>query len=143
MKTENQNVDALALERELSEIAPVVKRGFRSAGEPSARVTDAIRREAQACAQRHQSRHRFHMFRVLAAAAVLMILVGGTIQFQLLRQEEQRALNVAQQLARVERAQKSKEAAESQDGLANVLLEIQGLNEETFFTAEGAEPLAL
>ncbi len=128
------------LEKELAEIAPLVRQGFRQAGGPSLRVEDAIRAEARRYEGKKQGRAAWPLYRTLAAAAAFALLLGGSVQLHLSRQSDLRD-EVARRVA-TEAAQ-SATASESTPGLANLLLEIQGLNEDGFFRPEEAEPLWL
>lgn len=130
MKTQTVFDDIDALEKELSELAPLVRRGFDRAGGPSAQTEEAIRAEARrALAQRGApARFAWARPRRLAAAAALALLLGGSAHLFVDRQP--RRADVA----------KTDESAAS---FASLLLEIQGLNEESFFRAEGTESLWL
>lgn len=141
MKTQTPLSDMTELENELAKIAPFVREGFHQSGGPSPRVEEAIRAEALRCAGKKHGRDRWPLYRTLAAAAAFALLLGGAIQLHLgresgLRNEVTRSRPVTKNLPSVL-------PSESDAGLATLLLEIQGLNEEGFFRPEEAEPLWL
>jgi hypothetical protein len=141
MKSQNQVIDAISLERELEAIAPLVQTGLSRVGGPSDRVIRAIHDEAVARALT-QRRQWTPLFRVVAAAASLLILLGGALQFHFARQ----AGVQAQTLQLVLHIGAPHAVAGPVDGtteLANRLLNIQGLDEETFFTPVETEALSL
>ena len=145
MKTRTSFPDIAALENELAEIAPLVREGFRQAGGPSLRVETAIRQQARTCAGKKSRRLSWPLYRILAAAASLALLMGGALQLHLVRQADLNAQAV-HHILNIGTAQASAEhehPAEGTTGLANRLLDIQGLDEEGFFKAEEAEPLWL
>ena len=143
MKTENPFTDIAGLEKELAEIAPLVRQGFRHAGGPSLQVEDAIRAEARRYAVRKQARSAWPLYRRLAAVAAVALMVSGTIQYHISKQADLKAAEEARR-TKLDVAEKAPKAAENNTpGLANLLLEIQGLNEDGFFRTEEAEPLWL
>ena len=137
MKTQTPFNEIADLEKELAGLAPLVRQGFRQAGGPSPRIEEAIRAEARRCAGKKQNRFAWPVYRTLAAVAAFALLLGGSVQLHLSLQAKD-----ANRRAATEKAQPAP-SAESTPGLANLLLEIQGLNEEGFFRTEEAEPLWL
>jgi len=137
MKTQTPFNEIANLEKEVAEIAPLVRQAFRQAGGPSLRVEDAIRSEARRRAGKRQNLFAWPFRRTLAAVAAFVLLLGGSVQLHLSRQAEIENRCLAAEESR------SEKPAESTTALANLLLEIQGLNEEGFFRSEEAEPLWL
>ncbi|MEI7900975.1 MAG: hypothetical protein WCK89_12050 [bacterium] len=143
MKSQTPFTDIAALEKELAEIAPLVRQGFRQVGGPSLRVGDAIQREARAYAGRKNSRRVWPLYRTVATAAGFALLLGGAVQLNLVYQSSHKSqaihtvLNIGASQASTEHP------VEGPTGLANRLLDIQGLDEEGFFKTEGEEPLWL
>ena len=143
MKPETTFTDIEALEKELAEIAPLVRQVFSLSGGPSPQVENAIRQEARTCAARKRSRLAWPAYRTLAAAAGFALLLGGAVQLHLARQSSRNA-QTARHILDIGATQASAEhPIEGPTGLANRLLDIQGLDEEGFFKAEGEEPLWL
>ena len=140
MKTQIPFTEIDRLEKELAEITPLVRQGFSRVGGPSQRAEEAIRAEARRLASKKPGRLSWPLYRTLAAAAAFALLMGGSIQLHLSRQADLRD-EVANRIA--SEAAQSATATESTPGLANLLLEIQGLNEDGFFRPEEAEPLWL
>ena len=138
MKTQTPFNEIADLEKELAELAPLVRQGFRQVGGPSQRVEEAILAESRRLAGKKQG--HWPLYRTLSAAAAVALLMGGSIQLHLSRQADLRD-EVANRIA--SEAAQSTTATESTPGLANLLLEIQGLNEDGFFRPEEAEPLWL
>jgi hypothetical protein len=123
-----------ALENELAGLAPLVRQGFDRAGGPSPRAEEAIRAEARRAlktAQAAPGALRWPRLRVFAAAAAFALLLGGSLHLLTGRPPEGGAA-----------AEKAR-ADESAANFANLLLDIQGLNEEGFFRPEEAESLWL
>lgn len=141
MKTQTPFNEIADLEKELDELAPLVRQGFRQAGGPSPRIEDAIRAEARRCAGKKQNRFAWPVYRTLAAVAAFALLLGGSVQLHLSLQDNLKDKD-ANRSAAAEKALPAP-SSESTPGLANLLLEIQGLNEEGFFRTEEAEPLWL
>jgi anti-sigma factor RsiW len=140
MKTQTPFTEIGSLEKDLAEIAPLVREGYRQLGGPSARVEEAIREAARKQAARRKARLAWPLARSLAAAAALVLLLGGgALQLHLSREAELQAEAAARRLAAERRAA----AGETSAGFANILLEIQGLNEEGFFSHEETESLSL
>ena len=136
MKTNTTFDDIATLENELAELAPLVRQGFDRAGGPSARTEEAIRAEARRIlAQRTDTTadrpascgtasFSWPRLRVFAAAAAIALLLGGSFHLFTNRQP--------QNVATIENAW----ADENSASFANLLLDIQGLNEEGFFRPE-------
>jgi hypothetical protein len=144
MKSQTPFAEIDALERELAQIAPLVQQGFRQAGGPSLRVEDAIRQKARlAVAARERAGFAWHAYRIAAAAAGFALLLAGALELHLVHQASHNALTV-RHILNIGATQASNEhPTEGPAGLANRLLDIQGLDEEGFFKAEGEEPLWL
>jgi hypothetical protein len=139
MKTNTEFDDIAALESELAEFAPLVRRGFDRAGPPSAHTEEAIRAEARRfLAGRTRARFAWFRPRTLAAAAALALLLGGSVNL-LVSHQPGRADDTDRRSAAAAKAQTDDSTA----GYASLLLEIQGLNEESFFRTEEAESLWL
>ena len=143
MKTKTTVTDIAALEKELAEIAPFVRNGFRGAGGPSCRVEEAIRHEARINADRSFTRATWPLYRKLAVAAGFAFLLGGSIQLHLVHRAGHKA-SAVDQILNIGAPQASIEPSiDGTTGLANRLLDIQGLDDEGFFTSEEEEPLWL
>jgi hypothetical protein len=136
-------IDIDALETELSELTPLVRHGFRQMGGPSQRVELAIRREALTRAGRKRSLWAWPLYRTFAAAAAVALLLVGVIQLSLASRASHNANAVSHILNIAATGSSAEHMAEGLDGLANQLLDIQGLDEDGFFKAEGAEALWL
>lgn len=145
MNTQAPFADIDALEKELAEIAPLVRQGFRQAGGPSPCVEEAIRREALSYAVRKNSRLAWPLYRTLAAAAGFVLLLGGAMQLHLAHQASRnaQASRSIMNLGATQASTATEHPVDGPTGLANRLLDIQGLDEEGFFKAEGEEPLWL
>ena len=131
MKPTDQRFDDSSFGKDEAELAVLVRRGFEAVGGPSARVTEAVAAEARRAA----GRGRFRLFwtrpRLLAAAAAAVTAAAGSLYLNLAATDSRSPATVAGI------------SAESAHGLAALLLDIQGLNEESFFMTEEAEPLWL
>lgn len=132
MKPAEIYVDDFSSGKDETELAAIVRRGFEAAGGPSQRVMAVIAAEAR----RNAGRQTFRMFRSMprlaALAAVLAIAAG--------------ALYLNQNQAAPDSVKTIPDAgfsSQSTPDLAALLLDIQGLNEESFFMTEEAEPLWL
>ena len=141
MKTETPFTDIAELEKELAQIAPLVRQGFRQVGGPSLRVENAIRSEALRHAAKKQTQRAWPLYRRLAAVAAVALVLFGTIQVHISKQADIKAA-IAKAKAS-DSADKQTQPAEGTHGFATLLLEIQGLNEDGFFRPEEAEPLWL
>jgi len=132
MKTNTTFGDIAALEKELAEIAPFVRQGFEREGGPSSRTEAAIREEAQRVLdeRRRQRLRRVFLPRAFAAAALLALLLGGSIHLIVSHHATHRPAVWGGD-------------DETLAGFADLLLDIQGLNEEGFFRTEAAESLWL
>jgi hypothetical protein len=143
MKSQTPFTEIDALEKELDQIVPLVQQGFRQAGGPSSHVEDAIRQRARLVAARKRARFAWPAYRIAAAAAGFALLLGGALQVHLVHQASHNAQTV-RHILNIGATQASNEhPTEGPAGLANRLLDIQGLDEEGFFKAEGEEPLWL
>ncbi len=143
MKTQTPFTDIAELEKELAELAPLVRQSFRQAGGPSPRVEAAIRQEARAVAERKHNRRAWPAYRTFAAAAGFALLLGGAAQMHLVHQASHNAQAVHHILDIGATQASAEHPVEGPTGLANRLLDIQGLDEEGFFKAEAEEPLWL
>ena len=132
------------LEKDLEKLAPRVRQAFAQVGEPSVQTLSAIHNEAVAySAQRSRRRHFIPLFRALAAAAVLALILGGAVQVHLTRLEGANIRQVGHLLNLGSSHVPSGQAEESAE-LATRLLRLQGLDEETLsLTSEEPEVLWL
>ena len=132
------------LEKDLETLAPLVREAFCRAGEPSPRVIRAIHNEAAAyLSARTRRRRLIPLFRALAAAATLTLLLGGALQAHFSRLEISHAREIGHLLT-LGASHAPSVMTEGSSGLANRLLSIQGLDEEAFFfTPEEEEVLWL
>lgn len=138
MNTQTPFTEIAGLEKELSEIAPLVRQGFRLAGGPSARVDAAVHAEIRRQAKRQKGRAARRLWGKLAAAAAAVLMLGGSVELFV----SQHRTSTAHQRSAVVTAPAAA-AADSASGFAGVLLEIQGLDEDGFFRPEEVEPLWL
>jgi hypothetical protein len=128
---------------ELEALAPRVREAFGRVAEPSPRVLRAIHDEAVAhLTSRARQRRFIPLFRTLAAAAALTLLLGGAIQTHLAWREGTHTRAVGH-LLNLGASNVPAATAESASELASRLLDIQGLNEDAFFMSEEAEVLWL
>ncbi len=145
MRTQTPFTDIDALEKELAGIAPLVQRGFRQEDGPSLRVEEAIRREARAYAGRKNVRPAWPLYRTLAAAAGFAFLLGGVVQLHLVHQASHnaQASRSILNLGATQASALNEHPVDGPTGLANRLLDIQGLDEEGYFKTEEDESLWL
>ena len=122
MKNEINKIELSVLESELEQIAPWVHQGFTLWGGPSAEIEASIRTKALEKNRRHTHFRGWSWQRTLAVAASLMLLFGAFTHLHLTHQKN-----------------RNKQIAD----FAGLLLEIQGLNEESYFTANEVESLLL
>lgn len=141
MKNQNLLIDALRVEREAESIAPLVREGLARVEGPSERVMRAIHEEAVARASA-KGRSAMPLYRVLAAAASLLILLGGAVQYHFARQAGAHAQTL-QLVLHIGAPHAVSGPVDGTTELANRLLNIQGLDEETFFTPDETEALLL
>jgi hypothetical protein len=131
------------MEKEVEALAPVVRGAYASIAGPSPRVLDAIHAEALAhVAQRRRTRRFIPVFRALAAAAALALLLGGAVQLRLaqLTLSHDRDFGHLLNIGEAPTVTAGEPTAEP----ASRLLSLQGLDEEAYFlTAEETEPLWL
>jgi len=141
MNKQTDRVDLEQLESDISRIVPLIRQ-CRLQG-PSDPVLRAIhdRAVAQVSAQ-VRYRRRMPIFRALAAAATLALLLGGAIQTRLSRQAGAHAQAV-RHLLQIGAPQLSAGPATGAAEIANRLLTIQGLDDEALFTSEETEVLWL
>ena len=125
--------------RELEALAPQVNAGFACAGGPSESVMAAIRAEAvRVAAERRRPSSRFHViFRRVAAAAVFAVLLAGS--FQAYQQYHHQSANrQAVALLRISLATDDGDGVVAQSDaadLAQFLLTLQGLDQDSFFSS--------
>ncbi|HRT30009.1 MAG TPA: hypothetical protein P5527_09460 [Kiritimatiellia bacterium] len=137
MKTQTPFNEIAAIDRELLELAPRIRQGFERLGGPSARVEQTIREEARrVTAGLSRARLTWPLRRILAAAASLALLLGGTALWFASQRAGQETQGLAQQPA-------AAHIDETTASFASLLMEIQGLNEDGFFRTEEAESLWL
>jgi hypothetical protein len=132
-QTKNQ-LDCGIFDKDEAEFAAMVRRGFESLGGPSADTEAAIFAAAHRAAARGAAQRYWFRPRVLAAAAAAVVIAAGGLYLN---------LNRAAPDGGVTSSQETGFGAESTQDLAALLLDIQGLNEESFFMTEEAEPLWL
>jgi len=133
MKPAENHVDYSGFGKDEAELAVMVRRGFEALGGPSAKTEAAISAAARREAGRNAERLYWFRPRFIAAAAAAVIAAGALY------------LNL-NRTAPGTGAQSSPAAgfgAESTQDLAALLLDIQGLTEESYFMTEEAEPLWL
>ncbi|MCL1921862.1 MAG: hypothetical protein FWG50_12460 [Kiritimatiellaeota bacterium] len=127
--------------RELAAFAPQVRDGFARIGGPSDSVLDAIRAEAaKAAAERRRALRLNVVFRRLAAAAVFALLLGGSFQtYQ--RYHSNNAREQTLTLLSISLATQDGAYSLSDDTseLAHLLLTMQGLDQESFFSVPDEE----
>ena len=131
--------------RDLEQIAPWVHEGFARIEGPSARVMEAIHREAVLHAQRRPVRIRFSFYLRLSSAAAVLLLLAG-IFFTVWRSRDQEQYQQVVQLLNVTTKNPISENLGETDpsDLPNLLLTMQGLDRESYFTAsDGTESLWL
>ncbi len=131
------------LERDLTWLKPLVNDGFQQIGGPSQRALQAIRDEAA----RHAMRRRFRLhfaplLRAVAAAAALAMLAATAVHTHLALRAGRHAQTV-NLLLDLGAPQTAATPAGGASEFATRLLDIQGLDEEAFFTHEGSEALWL
>ena len=144
MKTQTPFTDIAALEKELAGLAPLVRQAFRQSGGPAPAVETAIREEARRCAG--GSRVRFGgwpLFRAFAAAACLILVLGGALHLRLTRPTAVRPVETVSRRTEKSAAPNTAGKADDTSGFARLLLDIQGLDAESYFTAEASEALWL
>ena len=141
MKTKTPFTEIDSLEKELAGIAPLVRQGFLKAGGPSAKIEESIRAEAARLAGGKRNRLAWPLYRTLAAVAAFALLLGGSIQLHISRQDSLNPPSTPRPSA--SETVLSAKSAENGPGLANLLLEIQGLSEDGFFRPEEDESLWL
>ena len=137
MNTKTTFDEIAALESELTDLAPLVRQGFDRAGGPSAHMEEAIRAEARRFLAERASMSRAMPFawrhpRALAAVAAVALLLGGSLHLLMDRQPKDTAP-----------AGSAWADDDNTASFANLLLDIQGLNEEGYFNSEGEESLWL
>jgi len=131
------------IEKELEALAPLVHRAFERASGPSPKTLAAIREEARRQVfLRGRTRRLMPLFRSVAAAASLALLLAGAIHIHWIRVDGRHARDVAH-LLNLGAAQPTSGVPDS-SALANSLLDVQGLSEEAFLaTADETESLWL
>lgn len=144
MKTAPTHTFSLTeLENDLEALAPQVRAAFSQIGEPSPRVLRAIHDAAVVnLSSRARQRRFIPLFRTLAAAATLALLLGGAIQTHLAWKEGAHTRTVGH-LLNLGASNVPAATAGSASELASRLLDIQGLNEDAYFMSEEAEVLWL
>lgn len=144
MKTQTLFTDIAQLERELTSLAPLVRQAFNNVGGPSTEVENTIREEAHRCAARGKSRFSRPLFQTLAAAACLVLVLGGALQLHLNHQSATQSIETAvRQKIGENDSQTPDGKTDETSRLARLLLDIQGLDAESYFTSEATEALWL
>lgn len=141
MKADTTFIDAEALDRDASGIAPIIREGLSQMGGPSERTLRAIHAEA---VRRAAFGRRLGLpFLRLAAAASFIVLVGAAFQAHLARQAGAQALTLQVVLhIGAPHVTTSGPVTETNE-LAKHLLSIQGLDEDSYFTPEETQVLSL
>lgn len=131
-------IDLLSMERDIADIAPLFNEisDREKLGTPSPDIISAIYSEASSYTLRRRFEHKLRrVLRVAAAAAVVILVMAGGMRFNSV-QEHNRREEVLNQLAIVS----SEDGAIQQDSLgtsnaalAEMLMQMQGLDEETYF----------
>jgi len=138
-ETFNEEAELQALEG----IAPWVKEGFARMEGPSDRVMKAIHDEAVAQVSPSHLRLRFSFtIRLVAAAALMLLFSGVAFQSWRVKTHEQQH-QVVQLLQMTTKSPLSEDAVGTEPAeLANLLLTVQGLDRESYFSApDGTEAL--
>ena len=138
MSDQPTNLNEADVLLELEALAPQVKAGFERIGGPSDRVLDAIHAEAVKVAAEKSRGSRLHVvFRALAAAAVFAVLLTGS--FQTYQQHQNNVVHEqALTLLRISSATEDDSGDVSLSDtaeLANILLSMQGLDHDSYFSA--------
>lgn len=141
MKTNETLLNAIDLEKEIEALAPLIRQGLSALEGPSERVTQAIH-EAAVSQVVSQRRSVFKRLRAVAVAASLLLLLGGAVQFHLARQAGAQAQTLRLVL-HIGAPHAVNSPVDGTTELANRLLNIQGLDEESFFSPDEAEVLSL
>lgn len=143
MKKTTDRLSADDLERDVAWVEPLIHTGFDQIGGPSRRTLQAIREQAAAEAARRRLTLRFGLFvRTVAAAAAFAALAAAAVHTHLALRAGRHAQTV-NQLLNLGAPQAASSPASGAVELATRLLNIQGLDEEAFFTHEGSEALWL
>ena len=138
-------VDEHAELQALEAITPWVNEGFARIEGPSARVLKAIHQEAVAHARRRPFRIHFSLsFRLASVAAIALLLSGLFFNAWRVRSQE-RDQQVVQLLHLTAQNPLAENPGQTDTAeLANLLLTMQGLDRESYFTAsDGTESLWL
>ena len=141
MKTQNVLLETIDLEKEVATIAPLIRDGLSRIKGPSPEVLHAIHEEAVSHVF-SQRRKRVPLLRVMAAAASIALIVGGAVQVHLARQAGAQAQTLRLVL-HIGAPYAVNGPVDGTTELAKRLLNIQGLDEETFLTPVETEPLSL
>jgi hypothetical protein len=140
MKNQTQLLDVIDLEKEVEAITPLIRQGFSRLEGPSDRVIRAIHDEAVSHVFSARRRSIPH-YRVIAAAASLVLLMGGGFQYHLARRAGMQAQTLRLVLHIGAPNASNNSPIEGTTELANQLLSIQGLDEDSFFKAADTEVL--
>lgn len=144
MKKEEPFYDEAWL-RDLEVLAPLVKEGFARMEGPSDRVLKAIHDEAVAQSVRRRAPFRFAFTLRFAAAAVLLLLCGLSLQAWRSWNNEERHHQIVQFLRITTEDPRSADSdlADTSE-LAAFLLSMQGLDRDSYFSSlDEAESLWL
>ena len=137
MSDQPTNLNEADVLLELEALAPQVKAGFERIGGPSDRVLDAIHAEAVKVAAEKRGPSRLHViFRRLAAAAVFALLLTGSFQTYQRYQKDmihEQALTLLRISSAIEDDAGDVSASDSAE-LANILLTMQGLDQDSYFS---------
>ena len=143
MKSNKPLIDSGSLERDLEMLAPMIRAGLNYFEGPSDNVLEAIHKEAAARAFTAERRRVFSV-RFWAVAASVLILMGGALQYYQSHQAgvQAKTLQLVLHIGAPHAVNGSGPVGGTAE-LANRLLNIQGLDEETFFTSDETEVLSL
>lgn len=118
------------LEEELAKLAPLVKGALSTIKPPAAQIDRAVMEAASLAVTQRQSRQRRWQLRVrLVSSVAATLLLGGALYLYF----DHHAPTVG----------KAASADDNLASFASLLLDIQGLSEESFFMSEEGEELWL
>lgn len=139
MKQKNIFIEVRQLDDEVAKIAPLVHDAFACYGGPSEQVEALIRQESKRIAARHRILGFQPERAKLALVACMLLLLGGALPVAIRMHAYSVQPHLAQDRDDVSISAQSKEEI----GFSRVLLNMQGLDEESFFTDGETEALWL
>ena len=126
-----------ALEQDLQELTPLFDDivSNRKLGTPPTNIIENIYSEASAYTLRRKFQHRLHRaLRSVAAVAAIFLVVAGGIRINSVQQNNRRIEVINQLCIASDTALESDQSLESSNAaLADLLMEMQGFDEETWF----------